>query len=71
MRISVGTAGGGESGAELWDRPRSADEDAFRELFMRHSTAIYNFCFRRTASWSVAEDATQATFATLWRRAVR
>lgn len=69
--MSVGTAGGGESDAELWHRLRSADEDAFRELFMRHSTAVYNFCFRRTASWSVAEDATQATFATLWRRAVR
>jgi RNA polymerase sigma factor (sigma-70 family) len=69
--MSVGTAGGGESDAELWHRLRSADEDAFRGLFMRHSTAVYNFCFRRTASWSVAEDATQATFATLWRRAVR
>lgn len=69
--MSVGTAGGGESDAELWHRLRSADEDAFRELFLRHSTAVYNFCFRRTASWSVAEDATQATFATLWRRAVR
>jgi RNA polymerase sigma-70 factor (ECF subfamily) len=68
--MSVGTAGGGDSDAELWHRLRSADEDAFRELFMRHSTAVYNFCFRRTASWSVAEDATQATFATLWRRAV-
>jgi RNA polymerase sigma-70 factor, ECF subfamily len=69
--MSVGTAGGGESDAELWHRLRSADEDAFRELFMRHSTPVYNFCFRRTASWSVAEDATQATFTTLWRRAVR
>ena len=68
--MSVGTAGGGESDAELWHRLRSADEDAFRELFMRHSTPVYNFCFRRTASWSVAEDATQATFTTLWRRAV-
>ncbi len=69
--MSVGTAGGGESDAELWHRLRSADEDAFRELFTRHSTAVYNYCFRRTASWSLAEDATQATFATLWRRAVR
>ena len=67
--MSVGTPGTGESDVELWHRLRSADEDAFRELFLRHSTAVYNFCFRRTASWSVAEDATQATFATLWRRA--
>ena len=52
--MDVGTAGGGESDAELWHRLRSADEDAFRDLFLRHSTAVYNFFFRRTASWSVA-----------------
>jgi RNA polymerase sigma-70 factor, ECF subfamily len=69
--MSAGTASGGEPDAELWHRLRSADEDAFRELFLRHSTAVYNFCFRRTASWSIAEDATQATLATLWRRAVK
>ena len=69
VEVNVGTAGGGESDAELWHRLRSADEEAFRDLFLRHSTAVYNFCFRRTASWSVAEDATQATFASLWRRA--
>jgi RNA polymerase sigma factor (sigma-70 family) len=68
---SVGSAELPESDADLWHRLRGADEDAFRELFTRHSTGVYNFCFRRTASWSVAEDATQATFATLWRRAVR
>jgi RNA polymerase sigma-70 factor (ECF subfamily) len=55
--------------ADLWRRLRGGDEDAFRALFLRHSTAVYNFCFRRTASWSAAEDATQATFASLWRRA--
>ena len=67
--MDVGAAGAGESDAELWHLLRDADEDAFRELFLRHSTAVYNFCFRRTASWSAAEDATQATFASLWRRA--
>lgn len=69
VEVDGGSAGAGESDAELWHRLRSADEDAFRELFLRHSTAVYNFCFRRTASWSVAEDATQGTFASLWRRA--
>jgi RNA polymerase sigma factor (sigma-70 family) len=68
---SVGSAEQAEPDADLWHRLRAADEDAFRELFQRHSTGVYNFCFRRTASWSVAEDATQATFASLWRRAVR
>jgi RNA polymerase sigma-70 factor, ECF subfamily len=36
---------------------------------VRHVDAVCNFAFRRTASWSVAEDAVQATFSTLWRRA--
>lgn len=56
---------------ELWTLLRATgNEDAFRELFLRHSDAVYNFAFRRTASWSTAEEVTQATFARLWRRAV-
>ena len=58
-----------ESDAELWLRLRLADEHAFGELFARHRDAIYSYAFRRTAAWAVAEDATQATFTTLWRRA--
>jgi RNA polymerase sigma-70 factor, ECF subfamily len=69
VRMSVDPTESSESDADLWHRLREADEVAFRELFLRHSTAVYNFCFRRTASWSVAEDAVQATFGTLWRRA--
>jgi RNA polymerase sigma-70 factor (ECF subfamily) len=53
----------------LWDRLRRADEQALAELFHQHSDAVYNFAFRRTASWSLAEDVVQATFAALWRRA--
>jgi RNA polymerase sigma-70 factor (ECF subfamily) len=54
---------------ELWERLRLADEEALAELFHRHSDAVYNFAFRRTASWSQAEDVVQATFTTVWRRA--
>lgn len=57
------------SDRELWERLRSADECAFADLFHRHSDAVYNFAFRRTSSWSLAEDVVQSTFATLWRRA--
>ena len=56
---------------ELWGRLQSCDPDAFRELFGRHSDAIYNYAFRRTASWSLAEDVTQLTFTRLWRQALR
>ncbi|MEV5967740.1 RNA polymerase sigma factor [Kribbella sp. NPDC051952] len=54
---------------ELWQRLRLADEQALTELFHRHSDAVYNFAFRRTASWSQAEDVVQLTFTALWRRA--
>ncbi|MGW6281622.1 RNA polymerase sigma factor [Kribbella sp. NPDC055071] len=54
---------------ELWERLRLADEQALTELFHRHSDAVYNFAFRRTASWSLAEDVVQATFIAVWRRA--
>ena len=63
--------GHAEPDGELWGRLVHADEAAFRELFRRHRDAVYNFAFRRTASWSVAEDVTQATFTALWRRAVQ
>ncbi len=52
-----------------WNRLRAADPDALTELFDRHSPAVYNFAFRRTASWSNAKDVMQATFVGLWRRA--
>ena len=50
---------------ELWSRLRSADEAALTDLFHRHSDAVYNFAFRRTSSWSAAEEVVQATFTTL------
>ena len=37
-------------------------------LFERHSRAVYNFCFRRTADWAVAEDLTSIVFLEAWRR---
>jgi RNA polymerase sigma-70 factor (ECF subfamily) len=39
------------------------------ELYRRHCDAVYNFAFRRTASWVAAEDVVQATFTAVWRRA--
>jgi RNA polymerase sigma-70 factor (ECF subfamily) len=53
----------------LWTALRSADPSALTELFDRYARPVYNFAFRRTASWPTAEDITQATFLTVWRRA--
>jgi RNA polymerase sigma factor (sigma-70 family) len=46
----------------------AGDQAAFGQLFDRHVKAVYNHCFRLSASWTTAEDATQATFLTAWRK---
>jgi RNA polymerase sigma-70 factor (ECF subfamily) len=53
---------------ELWSIASSRDGDAFGELFERHADAVYNHCFRRTGSWSTAEDLTSAVFLEAWRK---
>ena len=55
--------------AQLWGRLIAGDREALGQLFDRHGNAVYNFAFRRTASWSTAEEVVQATFLTIWRRA--
>lgn len=54
---------------ELWSLLLALDPEAIGLLFDRYSPAVYNFAFRRSASWSTAEEVVQATFATVWRRA--
>lgn len=56
------------SDAELWTQVARDDPSAFGELFERHADAVYNHCFRRTGSWSTAEDLTSAVFLDAWRR---
>lgn len=47
---------------------RQAHPAAFGTLFERHGRAIYNYCFRRTADWSAAEDLTSVVFLEAWRK---
>jgi RNA polymerase sigma-70 factor, ECF subfamily len=54
--------------AELWQRAVDGETDAFGSLFDRHAKAVYNFVFRRIASWSDAEDLTSLVFLHAWRR---
>ncbi|GGS13179.1 RNA polymerase sigma factor [Actinokineospora fastidiosa] len=51
--------------SELWAAGSGA---AFAVLFDRHAKAVYNHCFRLTASWAAAEDHTQSTFLLAWRK---
>jgi RNA polymerase sigma-70 factor (ECF subfamily) len=53
---------------ELWDGALGGDEQAFGALFDRHHRAVYNYCFRRTADWSAAEDLASVVFLETWRR---
>jgi RNA polymerase sigma-70 factor (ECF subfamily) len=52
---------------ELVAALRAGDGHALGELFDRHADRIYTYCFRRTASWAVAEDATSTVFLEAWR----
>lgn len=58
----------GMSDRELWRRSSEGETEAFARLFDRHAKAVYNFLFRRTASWSDAEDLTSTVFLEAWRR---
>ena len=62
------SADGSLTDDELWQRSRRGDAEAFGVLFERHSRAIYNFCFRRSADWAVAEDLMSIVFLEAWRR---
>jgi DNA-directed RNA polymerase specialized sigma subunit, sigma24 homolog len=51
----------------LWQQAREGDDSAFGVLFVRHAGRIYNYCFRRTGDWALAEDLTATTFLLAWR----
>ncbi|WP_433003040.1 RNA polymerase sigma factor [Kribbella sp. CA-294648] len=62
------TRPGPGSDHELWERLRHGDQLALGELFDRYADEVHAFAFRRTASWSAAEDVVQTTFLSTWRR---
>src|SRR5207245_788643 len=45
------------------------DREAFRIIWDRFGAAIYSLCLRRLSDVGAAEDATQETFISVWRRA--
>lgn len=48
---------------------RARDESALADLVVAHGDLVYSFGYRRTASWSSAEQITRDAFATAWQRA--
>jgi RNA polymerase sigma factor (sigma-70 family) len=59
---------GQASDGDLWRRAVEGEPDAFGVLFERHAQAVYNYLFRRTADWALAEDMTSVVFVEAWRR---
>jgi RNA polymerase sigma factor (sigma-70 family) len=57
-----------EPDAALWKRVRDGDAQAFGLIFECHAGRIYNYCFRRTANWAMAEDLMSLVFLEAWRR---
>jgi RNA polymerase sigma factor (sigma-70 family) len=57
-----------DTDATLWAQAAAGSGEAFGLLFDRHSRAVYNHCFRLTASWATAEDLTSTTFLLAWRQ---
>lgn len=55
------------SEATLVDELRHGSRAALAELFDRYADTVYTYCFRRTASWTTAEDATSTVFLEAWR----
>jgi RNA polymerase sigma-70 factor (ECF subfamily) len=53
---------------KLWQRTQNGDADAFEILFDRYCDLIYNFVYRRTASWDAADEAVAVVFAEAWRQ---
>jgi RNA polymerase sigma factor (sigma-70 family) len=60
-----------ETDRELWAQAAAGSGEAFGVLFDRHSRAVYNHCFRLTASWTAAEDLTSTVFLQAWRHRQR
>src|SRR5262245_21241927 len=70
VRRLVGPSPGEQADAELLDRfVRLRDESAFAELVGRHGPMVLGVCRRVLADASAAEDAFQAVFLVLARKA--
>jgi RNA polymerase sigma-70 factor (ECF subfamily) len=59
------------SDAELITRIAARDRVAFEELYDRYARSVFGLALRRISDRGRAEDATQETFASVWRSAAR
>jgi RNA polymerase sigma factor (sigma-70 family) len=65
--IDMTEAGDSDLDSVLVEELRHGSSAALGILFDRHADRIYTYCFRRTADWDTAEDATSSVFLEAWR----
>ena len=53
---------------QLWEAIQAGEPAAFADLFERHGDFVYNFAFRRTASWDAADEIVSVVFLEAWRQ---
>ena len=58
-----------EADAAVVARVADGDTDALRQLYDRYGRIVYGMTYRLTKDAQLAEEATQDTFVTVWRRA--
>jgi RNA polymerase sigma-70 factor, ECF subfamily len=58
-----------EADAAAVARVAGGDAEALRDLYERYGRIVYGLTYRLTKDAQLAEEATQDTFVTLWRRA--
>ena len=58
-----------EADAAAVARVADGDADALRQLYDRYGRIVYGMTYRLTKDAQLAEEATQDTFVTVWRRA--
>jgi RNA polymerase sigma-70 factor (ECF subfamily) len=63
------TSAGAESDTELLVRVADRDREAFEALYERYVRPVFGLALRRLRDRQRAEDATQETFAAVWRSA--
>src|SRR3954471_17325001 len=54
--------------AELIDKAKLGDAEAFQTLYEKHKRRAYSLCLRMTANTAAAEDLTQEAFLQLYRK---
>jgi RNA polymerase sigma-70 factor (ECF subfamily) len=60
--------GAESSEAEVIERAKQGDADAFQALYEKHKRRVYSLCLRMTANTAEAEDLAQEAFLQLYRK---